>query len=49
MCRLLFDAPKVNDIVLFMTILSTDLLALERRGYNGEIHILNERVFFSVL
>ncbi|EIW60639.1 uncharacterized protein TRAVEDRAFT_119941 [Trametes versicolor FP-101664 SS1] len=34
MCRLLFDAPKVNDALLFMTILSTDLRALRRRGYN---------------
>ncbi|RDX42682.1 hypothetical protein OH76DRAFT_1410943 [Lentinus brumalis] len=34
MCRLLFDSPKVNDALLFMTILSTDLRALRRRGYN---------------
>lgn len=32
--RLLFDAPKANDALLFMTILSTDLKALKRRGYN---------------
>lgn len=36
LCRLLFDAPKANDALLFMTILSTDLRALKRRGYNGE-------------
>lgn len=37
MCRLLFESPKVNDALLFMTILSTDLRALRRRGYNGEL------------
>ena len=35
--RLLFDAPKANDALLFMTILSTDLRALKRRGYNGAL------------
>ncbi|EGO00977.1 hypothetical protein SERLA73DRAFT_87350 [Serpula lacrymans var. lacrymans S7.3] len=34
LCRLLFDSAKVNDALLFMTILSTDLRALKRRGYN---------------
>ncbi|KAH9901111.1 hypothetical protein C8Q73DRAFT_742765 [Cubamyces lactineus] len=34
MCRLIFESPKVNDALLFMTILSTDLRALRRRGYN---------------
>ncbi|KAL6309180.1 hypothetical protein BKA93DRAFT_925530 [Sparassis latifolia] len=34
MCRLLFDSPKANDGLLLMTILSTDLRALRRRGYN---------------
>ncbi|KAI0781217.1 hypothetical protein BD413DRAFT_667167 [Trametes elegans] len=34
MCRLLFDSPKAHDALLFMTILSTDLRALRRRGYN---------------
>ncbi|KZT69065.1 hypothetical protein DAEQUDRAFT_751065 [Daedalea quercina L-15889] len=34
MCRTLFDTPKANDILLFMTILSTDLRSLKRRGYN---------------
>ncbi|KAL5498075.1 hypothetical protein ACEPAH_3006 [Sanghuangporus vaninii] len=34
LCRVLFDVPKVNDALLFMTILSTDLRALRRRGYN---------------
>ncbi|EIN13823.1 hypothetical protein PUNSTDRAFT_117488 [Punctularia strigosozonata HHB-11173 SS5] len=32
--RLLFDAPKPGDALLFMTILSTDLRSLKRRGYN---------------
>jgi len=36
LCRLLFDTYKVNDALLFMTILSTDLRALRRRGYNGD-------------
>jgi hypothetical protein len=35
LCRYIFEAPKVNDSLLFMTILSTDLKALKRRGYNG--------------
>jgi hypothetical protein len=36
LCRLLFESPKVNDALLFMTILSTDLRSLKRRGYNGK-------------
>ena len=36
LCRLLFETYKVNDALLFMTILSTDLRALRRRGYNGD-------------
>ncbi|KAL0956086.1 hypothetical protein HGRIS_002254 [Hohenbuehelia grisea] len=32
--RLLFESAKANDILLFMTILSTDLKSLKRRGYN---------------
>lgn len=39
LCRLIFEAPKVNDALLFMTILSTDLKALKRRGYNGTPNI----------
>ena len=35
LCRYIFESPKVNDSLLFMTILSTDLKALKRRGYNG--------------
>ena len=35
LCRVLFDTPRANDALLFMTILSTDLRALRRRGYNG--------------
>ncbi|KAH9039973.1 hypothetical protein EDB84DRAFT_1476646 [Lactarius hengduanensis] len=34
LCRLIFESPKVNDALLFMTILSTDIKALKRRGYN---------------
>lgn len=34
LCRLLFETVKVNDALLFMTILSTDLKSLKRRGYN---------------
>jgi len=37
LCRLLFDSPKASDALLFMTILSTDLRALKRRGYNGQL------------
>ncbi|KAJ3549086.1 hypothetical protein NM688_g5219 [Phlebia brevispora] len=33
-CKLLFDSPKASDALLFMTILSTDLRSLRRRGYN---------------
>lgn len=35
--RLIFDTPKANDALLFMTILSTDLRSLKRRGYNGKL------------
>jgi hypothetical protein len=35
LCRFIFESPKANDALLFMTILSTDLKALKRRGYNG--------------
>jgi hypothetical protein len=34
LCRYLFSTPKPNDALLFMTILSTDLRSLKRRGYN---------------
>ncbi|KAI0313421.1 hypothetical protein OF83DRAFT_1175689 [Amylostereum chailletii] len=34
LCRFIFESPKANDALLFMTILSTDLKALRRRGYN---------------
>ncbi|OCH93196.1 hypothetical protein OBBRIDRAFT_885709 [Obba rivulosa] len=33
-CRLLFEAPKANDFLLFMTMLSTKLSVLQQRGYN---------------
>ena len=39
LCRLLFDTYRVNDALLFMTILSTDLRALRRRGYNGNYEV----------
>ncbi|KAF9007980.1 hypothetical protein BDQ17DRAFT_1388899 [Cyathus striatus] len=35
-------SPKTNDALLFMTILSTDLKALKRRGYNGST-VFNHR------
>ncbi|TFK45667.1 hypothetical protein OE88DRAFT_1668942 [Heliocybe sulcata] len=34
LCHLLFQNPRNNDALLFMTILSTDLKSLMRRGYN---------------
>jgi len=46
LCRLLFETMKVNDALLFMTILSTDLKALKRRGYNGTSLL---RVIFLLL
>lgn len=39
MNRLIFDAPKTNDALLLMTILSTDLRSLKRRGYNGKLDV----------
>ena len=39
LCRLFFDTYKVSDALLFMTILSTDLHVLRRRGYNGDCEI----------
>lgn len=44
--RLLFDSPKTNDALLFMTILSTDLKALKRRGYNGTYLYSDKCVLF---
>ena len=35
LCRLLFRGYKVIDALLFMTMLSADLDALQRRGYDG--------------
>ncbi|EJD01998.1 uncharacterized protein FOMMEDRAFT_109078 [Fomitiporia mediterranea MF3/22] len=43
LCRVLFDVPKVNDALLFMTILSTDLRALRRRGYNVDRILKKQR------
>lgn len=44
MCNVLFAHHKINDSLLFMTILSTDLRALRRRGYNGRcLHSPTER------
>ncbi|KZT22896.1 hypothetical protein NEOLEDRAFT_1137233 [Neolentinus lepideus HHB14362 ss-1] len=34
LCHLIFQTPRNNDALLFMTILSTDLKSLKRRGYN---------------
>ncbi|KAG8813685.1 hypothetical protein FRC17_001463 [Serendipita sp. 399] len=42
LCKQLFDTPKVNDSLLFSTILSTDLPSLRRRGYNVD-RILNQQ------
>ncbi|KAH9951982.1 hypothetical protein B0H21DRAFT_817732 [Amylocystis lapponica] len=36
MCRLLFESQKVNDAVVLMVILNSDLKGLKRRGYNVE-------------
>lgn len=45
LCRLLFEHPRASDALLFMTILSTDLRALRRRGYNGSfVHTLHTYV-----
>ncbi|KAH6911937.1 hypothetical protein BKA70DRAFT_820711 [Coprinopsis sp. MPI-PUGE-AT-0042] len=46
MNRILFDAPKVSDALLFSTILATDLAVLERRGYNVT-RILNQQQHIS--
>jgi hypothetical protein len=46
LCRFIFESPKVNDALLFMTILSTDLKSLKRRGYNGA-PFSKSRVFFG--
>ncbi|KAG8958915.1 hypothetical protein FRC03_008699 [Tulasnella sp. 419] len=34
MCKIMLEDPRPNDILLFTTILSTDLGSLRRRGYN---------------
>ncbi|KAG2015943.1 hypothetical protein CC2G_009161 [Coprinopsis cinerea AmutBmut pab1-1] len=44
MNKLLFDAPKTNDALLFMTILSTDLGSLKRRGYNVDRILKQQRI-----
>ncbi|KAF8160987.1 hypothetical protein B0H34DRAFT_699011 [Crassisporium funariophilum] len=41
--RLLFESPKANDALLFMTILSTDLRSLKRRGYNVDRILRQQR------
>ncbi|KAI0342553.1 hypothetical protein BDW22DRAFT_1484759 [Trametopsis cervina] len=43
-CRLLFSAPKASDALLFMTILSTDLKALRRRGYNVDRILQKQKI-----
>ncbi|KAK7035286.1 hypothetical protein VNI00_012053 [Paramarasmius palmivorus] len=35
--RFFFHSPTANDTLLFMTLLSSDLRSLKRRGYNGMI------------
>ena len=35
LCRIIFQSPKTNDSLLFMTILSTDLKALRQWGYDS--------------
>ncbi|KAL4253718.1 hypothetical protein ABKN59_003690 [Abortiporus biennis] len=42
-CRLLFSSLKASDALLFMTILSTDLRALRRRGYNVDRILRKQR------
>lgn len=49
LCRVIFDVPKANDALLFMTILSTDLRALKRRGYNGIFQSLIHGTLRSIL
>ena len=39
LCRLLFYTHKANDALLFMTILSTDIQTLRRRGYPGDCDV----------
>ncbi|PPQ99714.1 hypothetical protein CVT24_009697 [Panaeolus cyanescens] len=41
--RLMFDSPKANDTLLLMTILSTDLKSLKRRGYNAVDRIIRQQ------
>ncbi|ESK92923.1 hypothetical protein Moror_8996 [Moniliophthora roreri MCA 2997] len=40
--RFFFDSPTANDTLLFMTLLSSDLRSLKRRGYNVD-RILREQ------
>lgn len=40
LCNLLFDTYRVNDAFLLMTILSTDLHSLRRRGFKGNYKFL---------
>jgi hypothetical protein len=35
LCRIIFDSPKANGALLFMTILSTDLKVLKQWGYDS--------------
>ncbi|KAG9042649.1 hypothetical protein FS837_010600 [Tulasnella sp. UAMH 9824] len=43
-CRVLLKKPKVDDSLLFMTILSTSLRALRRRGFNVDRVLHQQRV-----
>ena len=39
LCHLLFEKTRVIDILLFTTILSVDLCALQRQGFNGDYKV----------
>ena len=36
LCRMLFSTYKNNDVLSLVTILDTDIVILENRGYDGE-------------
>ena len=39
LCHLLFEKTRVIDTLLFTTILSMDLCALQRQGFNGDYEV----------
>ena len=52
LCHLLFEKTRVIDTLLFTTILSVDLCALQRQGFNGdnEVHsIVNSAYWIFVV